>query len=89
MNTVSRNDWGELTNLVVLGAPLHQGDHDGRRVLHFAASEGNLQAVKFLVEKCGVDPNPKDRWTSTPLEDAIRSTELVSPGRFASQTCVV
>ena len=31
---------------------------------------GNKNAVKFLLEEAQVDPNPKDRWSVTPISDA-------------------
>jgi glutaminase len=47
-------------------------DYDGRTALHLAAAEGQEAAVKFLLETCGVPPNPKDRWGHTPQEEANR-----------------
>ena len=53
------------------------GDYDKRTAIHLAASEGHIQMVLYLIE-AGVDPNPKDRWGGTPLDDANREghTEL-------------
>lgn len=38
-----------------------QGDYDARTALHIAASEGHLESVQFLVDKCNVNPEPQDR----------------------------
>lgn len=45
-------------------------DYDGRTGLHVAASSGALDAVRFIIEVGGVNPNPVDRWGHTPLTDA-------------------
>jgi len=37
--------------------------------MHLAAINGYLEIVEYLVEN-GYDVNPKDRWGSTPLNDA-------------------
>ena len=38
--------------------------------MHLAAADGHLDLLKFLIETVGVYLNPKDRWGSTPLNDA-------------------
>jgi glutaminase len=67
----SQGDVHELQRLYVSGADLSAADYDGRTGMHLAASEGHLDAVKFLVAK-GFEVNPKDRWGGTPMTDAKR-----------------
>jgi len=71
-DAASRSDLALLTTLVENGAPIDQGDYDKRTALHLAASEGLLEVVTFLIEECGADPNPVDRWNGTPIDDAVR-----------------
>ena len=59
---------------------LNVSDYDGRTALHLAAAEGHLEVVKFLVETCKVNPDPKDRWDRTPLSEAV----LFEQARVAS-----
>ena len=44
------------------GVNMGQGDYDQRTALHLAAAEGHVEVVRFLLEKCKVDPRPKDRY---------------------------
>jgi glutaminase len=50
-------------------ADINAGDYDKRTPLHIAAAEGQLEAVKFLLEH-NANPNVQDRWKQTPLDDA-------------------
>jgi len=67
----SQGDVHELQRLYASGVDLGAADYDGRTGIHLAASEGHLDAVKFLAAK-KVDISPKDRFGGTPLSDAKR-----------------
>jgi len=53
------------------GADVNEGDYDRRTALHLAASEGQLDVVRLLIER-GADVSARDRWGGTPLDDARR-----------------
>lgn len=48
-------------------------DYDKRTALHLAAGEGSHAVASWLLNDCGCNPNPIDRFKRTPLEEAVRS----------------
>ncbi|XP_077404994.1 glutaminase kidney isoform, mitochondrial isoform X1 [Vanacampus margaritifer] len=63
-------DVSALRRFALSTLDMNQRDYDSRTALHIAASEGHVEAVIFLTEECKVNPNIKDRWGNTPLDDA-------------------
>ena len=61
-DAAARSDIAQLKRLADKGAHVDMADYDKRTALHLSASEGLLPVVKFLIEECGADPNPVDRW---------------------------
>ena len=59
-------------------AIVNGGDYDKRTALHLAASEGHFETVRFLVDECGAEVNPIDRWGGSPLDDATRSKHALA-----------
>ena len=75
-DAAASSDIERLKELVERGAPVNQGDYDKRTALHLSASEGLQPVVRFLIEECGADPNPVDRWNGTPTDDAVRHERM-------------
>lgn len=65
-------DLSALTRMHLSGTDMTISDYDGRTALHLAAAEGHIDCVKFLIEKCRVPVDPKDRWGHTPMQDAMK-----------------
>jgi len=60
----------KMKELLILGADCNLGDYDGRRPLHIAASEGNVEMTELLLQY-NCDINIKDNYDNTPLSDAL------------------
>ena len=67
----AQGDLDEIKRLEALGVDLNAADYDGRTAMHLAASEGQLDVVKYLIFRQAKE-KPKDRWGSIPLADAKR-----------------
>lgn len=61
-----------LRRLLTAGVSVDAGDYDQRTALHISAAEGNLQAVRLLVEEGGAGIEVRDRWGNTPNDEALR-----------------
>jgi glutaminase len=61
-----------LSALHQLGFSLDYSDYDYRSAAHVAACNNKINVLKYLNKK-GVNMHPKDRWNSTPYDDAMRS----------------
>ena len=68
----SFGDLDEIRRLDAIGVDLTEADYDGRTALHLAASENQIEVVKYLLSR-NVPISPVDRWGGTPLDDAKRS----------------
>ena len=69
------NDITRIRQLIAKGIPVHAGNFDSRTALHLAAAEGNLETVKILINY-NHPLNVRDRWKSTPLDEAKRENRL-------------
>ncbi|XP_065102894.1 glutaminase liver isoform, mitochondrial [Paramisgurnus dabryanus] len=65
-------DVSALRRIALSAVNMELTDYDSRTALHVASAEGHLDAVRFLTDTCKVNPNAKDRWGNTPLDDAMQ-----------------
>lgn len=61
-----------LRSLVKRKCNINAAAQDKRTPLHLAACLGKLPIVKILLEEGKCNPNLKDRWGATPLDDALK-----------------
>ncbi|XP_076027329.1 glutaminase liver isoform, mitochondrial [Genypterus blacodes] len=67
-----KGDVGSLRRYFLSGVDVNAVDYDGRSALHVAAAEGQTEVIRFLLENSGANPALKDRWGSSPLQEARR-----------------
>ena len=72
----SHGDKMALERAFLGGMDMNMGDYDNRTPLHLACCEGYIGCIKFLIDVCKVDLNVKDRWGSTPLEEAKKTNNM-------------
>lgn len=72
-DAASRADLKLLRVLGKRGVDMNQGDYDMRTAIHLATSEGKLKVVQCLVEELNANINILDRWSGSPLDDALRT----------------
>ncbi|CAB3410604.1 unnamed protein product [Caenorhabditis bovis] len=63
-------DIAAIKRFLLMGHDIHLKDYDDRTVLHIAASEGDSATLEYVLSKWKQDPDPKDRYGRTPLDDA-------------------
>ena len=56
-------------------SPNISGEH-GRHLLHYAAEQGHLHIVKYLIDEQRCDPSCLDRYEQTPLHRAAHNGHL-------------
>ena len=70
--TVFDGDTTALRRLLKAKVNVNAADYDKRSAVHIACSEGNLVALKVLVEG-GADLTLRDRWNNTAMDEAKAS----------------
>ena len=83
-------DANEMQSIHNSGADIFIADYDRRTALHIAASEGHADVVSCLCNAANGDQakiSAQDRWTGTPLGDAIRGS-MKHPNKKGFQDCV-
>ncbi|XP_027105645.1 serine/threonine-protein kinase 12 isoform X1 [Coffea arabica] len=70
MYAANEGDLDGIKELLDSGVDVNFRDIDDRTALHVAACQGFSNVVKLLIEN-EAQVDPKDRWGSTPLSDAI------------------
>ena len=78
----SIGDVDDLKRLVAHGQNLGAADYDGRTPLHLACAEGQVEAVRYLLDQ-KVHTSAKDRWGNTPLADAKRHKQKAVTEMFS------
>lgn len=60
--------------LLEQGADVGYADYDKRTALHLACAEGQIEVAAELI-RAGADPEAKDRWGATPIDEAKKNVK--------------
>ena len=66
----AQGDLLQVKRFIDFGVNPNSGDYDLRTALHVSAAEGHEQVVELLLQ-AQANPNIKDRWGGSPLQDAL------------------
>lgn len=69
----SSGDLETLQRLVTNGVNINLSDYDKRTPLHLAATNNDLNMVKFLLANTEIPMGAKDRWGFTAEDEAVRN----------------
>ncbi|XP_054476606.1 glutaminase liver isoform, mitochondrial [Anoplopoma fimbria] len=67
-----KGDVQALRRYFLSGVDVNAVDYDGRSALHVAAAEGHTEVIRFLLQNTGANKALRDRWGSSPLQEATR-----------------
>jgi glutaminase len=78
----SEGDVAEIETAYNCGTNIFLADYDDRTALHLAAAEGREKVVRFIIDHIPKGKEAsilsfKDRWSGTPLDDALTSGHTV------------
>jgi ammonium transporter Rh len=76
LSAASKNNIERVLHWIRAGVDASSADYDYRSALHIAASEGHLEVLQELIKE-GANVHAKDRFGSTPLDDAIHGGHRV------------
>lgn len=67
-------------------ASFDKGDEQNRNVLHYAVLSGNLESVRYLVERVGISPTSADLQLITPF-DLAHENKLTAIEAYFAEIC--
>ncbi len=82
-----RGDFPAVKRLIDSSFNIGDCDEEGSSLLHYAVKGGNPELIRYLVERCGMDPAWANREGVTPWDLAQRSCDEETAGVQAREVC--
>lgn len=82
-----RGDFPAVKRLIDSSFNIGDCDEEGSSLLHYAVKGGNPELIRYLAERCGMDPAWANREGVTPYDLAQRSCEEEAAGGSAREIC--